>query len=61
MFEDNQQVRVAVRPVGSLSVDARATFIQRTYGHLLGAIVAFTLFEFMLFKMGWARGAKSEG
>ena len=55
MFEDNQQVRVAVRPVGSLGVDARATFIQRTYGHLLGAIVAFTLFEFMLFNMGWAQ------
>ena len=55
MFQTSPQAQVLVRPVGSLSVDARAAFIAKTYGHLLGSIVAFTLFELMLFKMDWAR------
>lgn len=33
---------------------SRATFLQRTYGHLLGAIVLFTLIEVVLFKTGVA-------
>lgn len=33
---------------------SRATFLQRTYGHLLGAIVLFTLIEVALFKSGVA-------
>ncbi|MBX3183589.1 MAG: US12 family protein [Polyangiaceae bacterium] len=35
-------------------VEERAQFIVRTYAHLLGAIVAFTLFEVALFKSGLA-------
>lgn len=34
----------AYRPVAAIGVDARARFITRTYNHLLGAIVGFTLF-----------------
>lgn len=32
----------------------RATFLKRVYGHLMGAIVAFVLFELVIFRMGWA-------
>ncbi|MEM7356801.1 MAG: Bax inhibitor-1 family protein, partial [Acidobacteriota bacterium] len=41
-------------PVSSLSVDSRATFINRTYQHLLGAIVAFAAIEVFLFTSGIA-------
>jgi FtsH-binding integral membrane protein len=41
-------------PVASLDQGARADFITRTYLHLLGAIAAFTLIEFMLFATGLA-------
>ena len=34
-----------VIPVAALPADARATFITRTYLHLYGAVLAFTLFE----------------
>jgi len=40
--------------VAALPVDARATFITRTYVHLYGAIVAFTLFEALIFMTGLA-------
>jgi FtsH-binding integral membrane protein len=40
--------------VGELNVASRATFISRTYGHLVGAIGAFTLIEVYLFKTGMA-------
>ena len=40
--------------VAALPEDARATFITRTYVHLYGAIVGFTLFEAMLFMSGLA-------
>ena len=40
--------------VDALPEDARATFITRTYVHLYGAIVAFTLFEAALFMSGLA-------
>ncbi|MCG8557064.1 MAG: Bax inhibitor-1 family protein [Proteobacteria bacterium] len=40
--------------VASVDIDTRARFINRTYGHLFGAIVAFTLFEVALFKTGLA-------
>ena len=40
--------------VSALSEDARATFITRTYVHLYGAIVGFTLFEALLFMSGLA-------
>ena len=41
-------------PVIERSIDARSTFINRTYNHLMGAIVGFTLFEVWLFMNGWA-------
>ena len=41
-------------PIGQRDTDARATFISRTYNHLMGAIVAFTLFEVWLFSSGLA-------
>jgi uncharacterized protein len=40
--------------VAALPADARASFITRTYVHLYGAIVAFTLFEAFLFTTGLA-------
>ncbi len=42
-------------PVSGLSVGARATFINRTYQHLLGAIVAFAGVEILLFTSGLAQ------
>jgi uncharacterized protein len=42
-------------PVAAAPSDARASFITRTYLHLLGAIVAFTLLEVVLFSTGVAR------
>lgn len=41
-------------PVAAIGVDARATFITRTYLHLLGAIIAFVLIEVGLFASGLA-------
>lgn len=41
-------------PVSGLGSDARATFITRTYLHLGGAILAFTLIEMFLFASGLA-------
>ena len=38
----------------NLAVKARARFIMRTYGHLLGAILAFAAFEVFLFTSGLA-------
>jgi len=37
-----------------MDVGARASFIVKTYNHLFGAIVGFTLFEILLFKSGVA-------
>lgn len=41
-------------PASQVSTDARATFITKTYLHLLGAIVAFIAIEVVLFKTGAA-------
>jgi len=41
-------------PVFGLDAEARATFITRTYLHLFGAIVAFTLLEAFFFVTGLA-------
>lgn len=41
-------------PVSALSVDSRAVFINRTYQHLLGAIVGFAAIEVFLFTSGLA-------
>ena len=40
--------------VNQLPSQTRATFVSRTYGHLLGAISAFILIESFLFKTGLA-------
>ena len=41
-------------PVEMLGVDARATFITRTYNHLLAAILGFVLVEVFFFTTGLA-------
>ena len=41
-------------PVALGDTDARASFISRTYSHLMGAIVVFTLLEVTLFSTGLA-------
>ena len=41
-------------PVEALGTDARASFIVKTYNHLFGAIILFTLLEVMYFKTGLA-------
>ncbi len=41
-------------PVAALGVNARAAFINRTYQHLLGAILGFAGIEIFLFSSGWA-------
>ncbi len=42
------------RPVAELGTEERSAFIVRTYAHLYGAIVAFTLLEAFLFATGLA-------
>ena len=49
----NPQV-VTYTPVAALDVDTRASFIVRTYAHVMGAILAFTGIEFYLFSSGLA-------
>ena len=41
-------------PVARMAVQARAQFILRTYGHLLGAVLGFTAIEVWLFSSGLA-------
>ena len=48
------QIPQAYQPVAAIGVDARASFINRTYNHLMGAIVLFTLIEVALFQSGYA-------
>jgi FtsH-binding integral membrane protein len=40
--------------VGALDEQTRGTFVSRTYGHLFGAVLAFTLIEVFLFRTGLA-------
>lgn len=40
--------------IRGMAVDARATFISRTYAHLFGAILGFTAIEVVLFQTGMA-------
>lgn len=49
------QIPQTYQPVAAIGVDARATFINRTYNHLMGAIVLFTLIEVGLFQSGLAQ------
>jgi hypothetical protein len=51
----SQHDAATIRPVGSLDVTARGIFIARTYTHLFGAIVVFTLIEVALFQSGAAK------
>jgi len=48
------QISQGYQPVAAIGVDARATFINRTYNHLMGSIVLFTLIEVWLFQTGLA-------
>jgi hypothetical protein len=41
-------------PVGATSVETRARFVTRTYNHLMGSIVLFTLLEVWFFTTGMA-------
>jgi len=41
-------------PIEALGTSARATFIVKTYNHLFGAIILFTLMEVAFFKTGLA-------
>jgi FtsH-binding integral membrane protein len=43
------------QPVAALGTEARSAFVTRTYVHLYGAIVAFTLLEALFFATGLAR------
>src|SRR5690349_10768612 len=40
--------------VGELDQQSRGTFVSRTYGHLFGAVTAFTLIEVFFFRTGLA-------
>jgi FtsH-binding integral membrane protein len=40
--------------VGELDEQSRGTFVSRTYGHLFGAVMAFTLLEVFFFRSGLA-------
>ena len=53
-MQDAYTLRRSSVPAASLDVEARGTFIVRTYQHLLGAIAAFTAIEVYLFKSGLA-------
>jgi len=48
------QIPQTYQPVAAIGVNARASFISRTYNHLMGAIVLFTLIEVGLFQSGYA-------
>src|SRR5262245_53642453 len=47
----NQSV-ATYTPVSQVSVEARASFISKTYGHVALAILLFTIIEIWLFKTG---------
>jgi len=53
MSQSFQDARM-VLPVGQRTTAVRAEFIGRTYNHLLGAIIGFTLIEYWLFASGLA-------
>ncbi len=52
--ERTLQSDTPIVPVERLPAEDRGRFIARTYGHLLGAIAAFTLIELFLFTNGIA-------
>ncbi len=56
-MSNNYEIPLAGAPreaVWDMGVDARASFIAKTYAHLFGAIIAFTLIELAIFTGGYA-------
>lgn len=53
-MDSDYRMHAAV-PVAMTSVEARADFISKTYMHLFGAMIGFTVFEIFLFKSGIAQ------
>ena len=51
---DYSELALEPYPVSAADVDTRARFITRTYGHLAGAVAAFTALEVFFFKTGAA-------
>ena len=51
---DPYQLENAYVPIGQRDTTTRSAFINKTYNHLMGAIVGFTLFEVWLFTSGLA-------
>lgn len=49
------EVDAGIRPVSEADVATRAQFLVKTYGHLLGAVGAFTALEVLFFSTGIAR------
>ena len=49
------EISQPVVPVGQADVEARARFIGRTYNHLMGSIVVFTLLEMWFITTGIAQ------
>ncbi len=43
------------QPVAAIGVDARASFINRTYNHLMGAIVLFALMFWYVLRLFMSR------
>jgi FtsH-binding integral membrane protein len=46
---------VPLQPVATLEAEARSAFLVKVYQHLLAAVIAFVLFETLLFTSGLAR------
>jgi FtsH-binding integral membrane protein len=53
-MSQSHDIQASTIPIGQRDTDVRAQFITRTYNHLMGAILAFTLFEIWLFTSGLA-------
>lgn len=53
-MSNDQAVQTSYIPIGQRDTEARAAFITKTYNHLMGAILGFTLFEIWLFTSGLA-------
>ncbi len=50
---ESAELELGFRPVSETNVDTRAKFILKTYGHLLGAVAAFTALEVFFFTAGF--------
>ncbi len=56
MSQHAQQYDAQNRPIGfeAVGFGTRSAFITKTYAHLLGAVIGFTLLEIYLFRSGYA-------